>query len=143
MSNNKSIPDILKEVNATASNEGKLEILQENDSKMLRYLLQASFDDNVQTLLPDGEPPYTPAPKDQQVTLYDLEADFPKLFKNGPMSKAPLIKVEQVFMGMLSKLSSEEGKVLILAKDKRLNSMYKRLKKPFIAEFLKSTVAIK
>lgn len=139
----KSIPDILKEANAKPSNEAKLEILQENDSKMLRYLLQASYDNNVQTLLPDGEPPYTPLPKDQQVTLYELEQDFPKIFKNGPMSKAPLTKIELMFIGMLSRLPQDEGKVLILAKDKRLESQYKRIRKPLVSEFLASTVKIK
>ena len=138
----KSIHEILTEANSKTAKADKLKVLEENDSRMLRYILQASYDKNVICLLPDGEPPYTPVDKEQQTTLHSIEKDFPKLFKNGPMTGQPLTKVEFMFIGMLAGLKPEEAKVLVLAKDQRLNSMYKKITKPLVKEFLSSTVDI-
>ena len=138
----KLISAILDELETKTTKADKLDILKENDSKMLRFILQAAFDKNVQSILPDGEPPYSPGPKENQVSLYELEPDFPKLFKNGPMTKSPLVKVEMVFMNMLKSLSPKEAKILVLTKDQRLHSMYKRLTKPIVKEYLKDTVEI-
>ena len=100
----KAIYEVLEEVNAKNTNADKLEVLKENDSKALRYVLQAAFDDNVQTLLPDGEPPFNPIEESKQVTLNELADDIPKLFKFGPMHRAPATMVAFLFMKMLANL---------------------------------------
>lgn len=138
-----SIHQILKEVDSKVSKEEKLNVLRENDSRTLRYILQGAYDKNVQSLLPDGEPPYNTVDKKDQNDLYYYETDLPKLFKNGPMQSQPMTKVEMFFIGMLSKLSSEEAKILVLMKDQRLNSVYKKITKPVVKEFLADTVTIK
>lgn len=139
----KAIYEVLEEVNAKTANADKLEVLKENDSKALRYVLQAAFDDNVQTLLPDGEPPFNPIEESKQVTLHELVNDIPKLFKFGPMHRAPATKVEFLFMKMLANLQKKEAMVLVKMKDKNIQNMYKKITKPLVKEFLKDRVDIK
>jgi hypothetical protein len=138
-----TVYEMLKKVNNKVTKSDKLEVLEEHDCRILRFVLQASYDNNVQSLLPDGEPPFTPVEESQRQTLHAIEEDFPKIFKNGPMHNEPLTKVELVFMNMLSKLKSEEAKLLILAKDKQVQSEFKRITKPVVQEFLETTVKIK
>ena len=142
MNSTKSIHSILKEVNSKLKKEEKMKVLEDNDSKTLRFILQAAYDKNVSSLLPEGEPPYNPVEKKKQLTLHAFVGDIPKLFKNGPMQGQPLTKVEMFFMNLLAALEPEEAKVLVLAKDQRLNSVYKRITKPLVKEFLDSTVKI-
>jgi hypothetical protein len=137
----KEINQVLKEVDNKMKKEDKLKVLRDNDSKALRYILQANYDQNAQVLLPDGEPPFTPT--GENLTLNDVESEIPKIFKYGPMHKAPGTKVEFFFMGLLAKLKKEEAMVLVRAKDKILQQMYKKITKPVVAEFLSDTVKIK
>lgn len=139
----KAIHEVLEEVNAKTTNADKLEVLRENDSKTLRFVLQAAYDDKVQTLLPDGEPPYDPVESGKQVTLNELYDDIPKLYKYGPMHNAPGHKVEFLFMKMLANLQKKEAMVLVKMKDKNLQSLYKRITKPLVKEYLKDYVTIK
>jgi len=139
----KPVYDMLKAVNAKVAKSDKLKVLEENDCRVLRYILQASYDDNVQSLLPDGEPPFTPVKKEERVTLHAIEKDIPKIFKNGPMHRESLTKVEVEFMNMLSQLETNEAKLLVLSKDKKIQSEFKRITKPVVQEFLESTVKIK
>ena len=137
-----SVYDVLKEANTMTKKEDKLKVLRDNDTKALRYVLQASYDNNVQSILPDGEPPYTPK-RDSDLTLNAFESEIPKLFKHGPMSNEPITKVEFFFIDLLSKLQKEEAMVLIRMKDKLLQQMFKKLTKPIVREFLSDTVQIK
>jgi len=139
----KTIHAVLTEANEKDSVEERIQVLQENDSKVLRFVLQMAFDDNVQTLLPDGEPPFNPVPKQDQVTLHAMESKLPSLFKYGPMSKAPATKVEMFFIDMLSKLKKEEANLLVYAKDKRLNVLFKKLTKNVVKKFFGDSVNIK
>ena len=140
---NISVHDMLKAVNAKVAKKDKLDVLEKHDCRILRFILQANYDDNVQTILPDGEPPFNPVQKSEQTTLHAVESDLPSLFKNGPMQGHPLTEVEMLFMKMLGQLKPEEAKVLILAKDKRLQSMFKRITKPVVQEYLSEYVKIK
>jgi hypothetical protein len=139
----KTVYEMLTKVNNKVAKADKLKVLEENDCRVLRYILQASYDDNVQSLLPDGEPPFTPVKKEEQQTMHAIENDIPKIFRNGPMQNETLTKVEVEFIRMLSILKSEEAKLLVLAKDKRVQSEFKRITKPVVQEFLASTVKIK
>ena len=132
----KSIHQILTEANSKVSKADKLKVLMENNSKTLQYILQGAYDKRVKCLLPDGEPPFNPVEKSKQVTLQAVEKDIPSLYKNGPMTKEPSVKVEMFFMQMLSKLTPEDAKIMVMAKDQRLQSIFKRLTKPVVKEFL-------
>lgn len=139
----KAIFEVLEEANAKVATEDRLAVLRENDSKALRYVLQAAFDDNVQVRLPDGEPPYNPIEESRQVTLHEMVDDIPKLFKFGPMHRAPAAKVEFLFMKMLANLQKKEAMILVKMKDKNIQSQYKRITKPIVKEYLKNYVTIK
>lgn len=142
-SSRKPISEVLDSVNKKNLKDEKMKVLKDNDSKALRFVLQAGYDDNVQTLLPDGEPPFNPVDEKEQVTLHELADDIPKLFKYGPLHNAPGTKVEMLFMKMLSSIQKDEAVVLVLMKDKMLQSHYKKLTKSLVKEFLSDKLTIK
>ena len=136
------ITEILEKANDQHLLKDRVNVLKENDSKMLRYIMQASFDDNVQFLLPDGEPMFTPK-KTPTTNLEGLEADFPKLLKYGPWAKELRVRVERLFISMMENLPKDESALLVRIKDKKLGAFYKKLNKEVATEYLKDTVTIK
>jgi hypothetical protein len=133
--------EILEEVNKKESVADRVSFLEENDSKELQFLLQASFDNNVKWLIPDGEPPFTPA-KQPENTLDDVVMDIVKLVKYGPWTKKPRVKVENFFISMLESLPKEEAMVMILVKDQKLQTRYKKLTKNVVKKYLEETTSI-
>ena len=56
-----SISEILDKVEAAESLDAKVDVLRNNDSPPLRRILATALNPEVKILLPEGDPPYTPA----------------------------------------------------------------------------------
>lgn len=102
-------------------------ILKQNANFSLHTILQLNFSPNVNLDLPEGAPPYT---KDERATdvaassLGKALAILPHLLVG---EKMPRVKKETRFIGMLESLYFKDSETIILAKDKKLQTVYPEL----------------
>lgn len=136
------IYEILDAVNHEKDPNEKIKILQNNDSRGLRYVLQAAYDNNVISLLPEGEPPFTPNKNpDTAVDINDIADQLTQFFKFGPIIKSA-IKRENKFISLLSAVHPRDADVLVRMKDRKIQNRYKGVTKVAVAAFLSDTVKI-
>ena len=153
--------EILALVSSQRSNAKKVEILQEYANPALKSILIWNFDESVISLLPEGDVPYADT-NDQTVysgslsdnlkreaaggesaTGQDLDGrgrtslrkEFQNLyhFVKGGNVGLNNIRREMMFINLLRALHPMESEVLILVKDKNLQSKYK-ITKETVAE---------
>jgi len=120
------ISEVLQKAHNAKTKAEKIAILKENDSQALRSIFIINYDESIVSLLPEGAPPYTPneAPAGTEHTKLEHEARLLfHFFKGG--SNIPSLKRETMFVQMLEGLHPDEAKVVIAAKDKKLNKRYK------------------
>lgn len=120
------ISEVLQKAHNAKTKAEKIAILKENDSQALRSIFIINYDESIISLLPEGAPPYTPneAPAGTEHTKLEHEARLLfHFFKGG--SNIPSLKRETMFVQMLEGLHPDEAKVVIAAKDKKLNKRYK------------------
>jgi hypothetical protein len=145
--------EILTLVSSQRSNAKKVEILKEYDNPALKSILIWNFDESVVSLLPEGDVPYADA-NDQTVysgSLSDnlrreasggesatgqdmdgrgrtsLRREYQNLYHyvKGGNSGLNNIRREMMFINLLRALHPMEAELLILVKDKNLQSKYK------------------
>jgi len=153
--------EILALASSQRSNAKKVEILKEYANPALKSILIWNFDDSVVSLLPDGDVPYADA-NDQTVysgTLSDnlrkeasggesatgqdldgrgrtsLRREYQNLYHyvKGGNRSLNNIRREMMFINLLRALHPMEAELLILVKDKNLESKYK-ITKETVAE---------
>jgi hypothetical protein len=120
------ISEVLQKVSNAKTKTEKVAIFQKYNTPALRAILIANYDESVISMLPEGEVPYTPndAPVGTEHTV--LEAEYRKLyifFKGGSSIKQMMR--ENLFIQMLEGLHADEAEVVLLIKDKGLQSKYK------------------
>lgn len=120
------ISEVLQKAHNAKTKAEKINILQEHDSQALRSIFIINFDESVECLLPEGEPPFkkNEAPEGTEHTKLEHESRLLfHFFKGG--SNIPSLKRETMFIQMLEGLHPSEADVLIKAKDKTLHKKYK------------------
>ena len=111
---NPLIYEILEAAGKARSKAEKIEILKSHDSWALRDVLRATYDDKVQFIIPDGEPPYTPnKPESIPSNLLRKNVDFKYIIKNGIREDMPAFKREKIYSGLLESIHPEDAKVVI------------------------------
>lgn len=121
------ISEVLQKVSNAKTKAEKIKILQDNNTQTLRSILIWNFDETVETLLPEGEVPYTPneAPAGTEHTLLEQESKRFYYFVANGRTTISQMKREQMFIQMLEGLHKSEAEVLVLVKDKKLGKRYK------------------
>ena len=101
-----------------------------------------NFDESVISMLPEGNVPYQPVESDvqasvdkglpQRTTIRNSARNFYRFIKGGDdaMNK---IKREGLFINILETLPPPEAEILVLVKDKALNTKY-NITKELVAE---------
>jgi hypothetical protein len=143
--------EILELVSRQSTNEKKVELLQQYRNPALVSLLIWNFDDTVISILPTGPVPYSSvneqkpgnddlstsiekqltSPKrvddytsEKQTTLRNEAGLFYNFIRGGNDSLSK-IRRETIFINLLEGLHPKEAEILILVKDKLLQSKYK------------------
>jgi hypothetical protein len=130
------ISEVLRKVSNAKTKEEKAKLLNKHNSQALRSLLIWNFDDSVISMLPEGEVPYTPNDAPVGTDHTRLEQEYRGLYRfvKGGADKLPSLKRESMFVQLLEGLSAEEAELLVLVKDKKLTSKYKRITRSTVAE---------
>ena len=139
---NPMVHEILEAVDSERVKAKKLEILRTHGDDSFKMTMIWNFDESVVSMLPEGNVPYQPVESDvqasidkglpQRSTIRNTARQFYRFVKGGDdaMNK---IKRESLFINILETLPQPEAEILVLVKDKALNTKY-NITKELVAE---------
>ena len=130
------LSEILRKVSNAKTKAEKIALLQKHNSAALRQILIINFDDSVLSIMPEGDVPYTPNEAPVGTDHSRLEHEYRGLFRffKGGDPTLKNLKREQMFVQLLEGLSAEEAELIVLVKDGKMNTKYKRITKAVVSE---------
>tara|TARA_B100000902_G_C27111947_1_gene814070 strand:+ start:491 stop:946 length:456 start_codon:yes stop_codon:yes gene_type:complete len=121
------ISEVLKKVSNAKTKAEKIDLLRTYNTNALRAILIVNYDESLISVMPEGEVPYkvNDAPAGTEHTR--LAKEYRKLYRffKGGDDRLPMMKKETLFIQMLEGLHESEAEVIVLAKDKDLQSKYR------------------
>ena len=127
--------DVFVEVEEAKTRKEKIAVLKKNSSAALKAILGYTYDPNVKWLLPEGEPPYTPADeKSVPSNLNKQTKRFRYFVKGGPGESLQPVKVEMMFVKLLEAIHPNDAQLVIKMKEKDLAGAYKGVTKKLVSE---------
>ena len=124
--------EIFKKMRSAKSKSKCIEILKENESWALKDLIRGAMDSTIQWNLPEGEPPYTPAPAHSApTTILKEHKRFGYFAKGGPGDKLPAFKRENIFLSILEGIHPEDAKIVADMVNKKVQ---KPITRPMVNE---------
>ena len=139
---NPMVHELLEAVDSERVKARKLDLLRTHGEDSFKMTMIWNFDESVISMLPEGDVPYQPVESDvqaniekglpQRTTIRNSAKDFYRFVKGGDdaMNK---IKRESFFINILETLPPPEAEILVLVKDKALNTKY-NITKELVAE---------
>ena len=139
---NPMVHELLEAVDSERVKSNKLDILRTHGDDSFKMTMIWNFDESVISMLPEGNVPYQPVESDvqanremglpQRTTIRNSARNFYRFIKGGDdmMNK---IKREGLFINILETLPPPEADILVLVKDKALNTKY-NITKELVAE---------
>jgi hypothetical protein len=118
--------EILELVCSQKTKEDKIRVLKEYQTPALMSLFIWNYDDSVISVLPEGEVPYQPNESPLGVDHSSLRKDYRNLynFVKGGNDSLSKVRRETIFIQILESLHPSEAEILILVKDKKLETKY-------------------
>ena len=139
---NPMVHEILEAVDSERVKTKKLEILRTYGDDSFKMVMIWNFDETVVSMLPEGSVPYQPVEGDvqanreqgipQRTTIRNSARQFYRFVKGGD-DQLNKIKRESIFINILQTLPQPEAEILVLVKDKALNTKY-NITKELVAE---------
>ena len=139
---NPMVHEILEAVDSERVKAKKLEILRTHGDDSFKMTMIWNFDESVVSVLPEGPVPYQPVEGDvqaniekglpQRTTIRNSAKNFYRFVKGGD-DALNKIKREGLFINILETLPPAEAEILVLVKDKALNTKY-NITKELVAE---------
>ena len=139
---NPMVHELLEAVDSERVKARKLDLLRTHGEDSFKVTMIWNFDESVISMLPEGNVPYQPVESDvqaniekglpQRTTIRNSAKNFYRFVKGGDdaMNK---IKREGLFINILETLPPPEAEILVLVKDKALNTKY-NITKELVAE---------
>ena len=139
---NPMVHELLEAVDSERVKARKLDLLRTHGEDSFKMTMIWNFDESVISMLPEGNVPYQPVESDvqadrekglpQRTTIRNSARNFYRFIKGGDdaMNK---IKREGLFINILETLPPPEAEILVLVKDKALNTKY-NITKELVAE---------
>lgn len=118
-----SIYATLKSVDDLKTEEAMVAKLKSLSSRHLKEILSYTYDENIVWLLPDTDPPYTPATdrKDKMESRLLQEMKSLPMFLNvGPYPNMLKSKRESIFIDILQTISPDDAVLLLSVKNRKL-----------------------
>ena len=130
---NPMVHELLEAVDSERGKAKKLEILRTHGDDSFKMVMIWNFDESVISVLPEGDVPYQPVEGDvqaskeqgvpQRTTIRNAARQFYRFVKGGD-DQLNKIKRESIFINILQTLPQPEAEILVLVKDKALNTKY-------------------
>ena len=110
------VSEVLKKVSNAKTKKEKIDLLQTYNTQALRSILIWNYDEEVKSMLPEGDVPYNPneAPAGTEHTR--LAKEYKGLFRfvKGGQDNLPVLKRESMFVQLLEGLHESEAEVICL-----------------------------
>lgn len=120
--------EILDEIGGIKADVLKIEMLRTkySDHIPLHRILKMNFCDSIQSIVPEGAPPFNREKVDgpNRASLWAYVQQFPYFVKSAVSAKLRPLQVEKIFIEMLEAVDVEEAEMVILAKDKKLTTKW-------------------
>ena len=130
---NPMVHELLEAVDSERVKSKKLELLRTHGDDSFKMVMIWNFDESVISVLPEGNVPYQPVEGDvqaskeqgvpQRTTIRNAARQFYRFVKGGD-DQLNKIKRESIFINILQTLPQPEAEILVLVKDKSLNTKY-------------------
>jgi|TARA_B100001939_G_scaffold235718_1_gene203274 hypothetical protein len=133
---NPLLSEVLQKVHNAKTKAQKINILRENDSPALRSICKWSFDPAIESMLPEGAPPYVPNEAPEGTEHTKLSTEHTKLYHyiKGGNDSLQTTRREMMFVQLLEGLHQNEAELLINTKDKKLHQVYKGFSSAVVKE---------
>jgi len=133
---NPLLSEVLQKVHNAKTKAQKIKILKENDSPALRSICKWSFDPAIESMLPEGAPPYVPNEAPEGTEHTKLSTEHTKLYHyiKGGNDSLQTTRREMMFVQLLEGLHQNEAELLINTKDKKLHQVYKGFSSAVVKE---------
>ena len=139
---NPLVSELFKAVHGKKDKKGKIELLSQYKRDDVKALLIWNFDKEIKSALPEGEVPY----KKNEAPINSgghtrLVHEWRTLYNyiRGGNDKLSQMKRETMFVQLLEGLHESEAELLMLVKDKRLQSKY-RITRAVVEDVFKDIV---
>ena len=111
-------------------------MLRQLNTQALRSLLIINFDESIESVMPEGDVPYTANDAPIGTDHSRLEQEYRGLYRffKGGEPRLKGLKRETMFVQLLEGLHQEEAELVVLAKDGGLNKKYKRITRAMVSE---------
>ena len=113
---------MLKEIN-----EDPKAINNHKDNFLLKVILAHSFLPDYKFILPEGEPPFKPAPEPLGMTETNLFVECKRFHNVFCNEKLKPLRREALFIGLLEGIHPEEAKIMMAVKDQKLTKLYPKI----------------
>lgn len=124
--------ETFEEIEAADKANAKVDILKNNADFAMRTILQLNFNDNIKLDLPEGSPPYREDDAPAGLQIAPISKQVTILTRLTPESKTNPIKKETMFIRLLESVHSKDAKIIIAAKDGKLEELYPSVTKALI-----------
>lgn len=99
----------------------------------LKLIFEYAFDPSKKFILPDGEPPFKPAPEPLGMTPTNMFSEVRRMYVFCRADLKP-IKRESLFISFLEGVHPTEAKVMIAVKDQELTKLYPKITHKLVHE---------
>lgn len=135
------VHEILENAAKLSGKNKKMEYLQDNNTLALRDILKIGMDESINSVFPEGPPPYTPNDTEKYQDLEKITGRWAQwcTWDGKRNDGIPMVKREASFIGALESVHPKEAELMIAAKDKKLigptgSAMYKGITKKLVKE---------
>ena len=127
MINEKLPHEVFEQCEKIRYKKDRQEYLEKYQSFAIRTILQLNFDDNIKLDLPEGTPPYREDDAPAGMALKPINKALRLLGDLVPNSGVSKIKKEARFIQMLESIHSKDAKIIVAAKDGKLQELYSKV----------------
>lgn len=132
--------EIMDKISKASTKKEKVELLKKYDSLALKNILKGTFDDAIVWILPDGNPPYTPASESSPPSTFYKQYDTLKYFvKGGPGERLISLKREKMFIQLIESVHPKDAELILLMIEKK--SPAKGLTKAVVKEVFPNLIS--
>ena len=128
----KYLTEVLKEINDDIG-LFKTKYQKQGDGGILGTFFAHAYIPAAKFLLPEGDPPYKPAPQPLGMTPSNMVQEIRRFYVLCRNDLKPL-KREQIFIQMLENVHPDEAKILLAIKDQTLYKIYPNITAQAVAD---------
>ena len=115
-----SVAEVLEAARQLKTVDEKVNYLKTRESVPLKTVLKYMYDPSEKSLLPEGDPPYTPSGfPDSQGMLYREARRLRIFYEGNGYDQLTSLKREGLFITILEAVDKDDAKLLLKMKDKK------------------------